>query len=288
MFLFVGMKSTPSMYSVAGVARFESDWMTLRSIRLAYRVYARYTVSTPMITASSVFILPPPTSVGRRCRRSRRRLVFLSSKRLGNQRVDPREVRSHVACAVDAERGVAADPPEQRLEEPLDGRRIDEPDTDARAELLRQGMRPLRELVEFLLQILRKPGLQHFPLHLLPEPHDLPGHFAVLSVVVLSGDVGDDVDADGAVQGHRGHRPPSPDEPLTTGHGCENTTIGERPGPNFRGAMTMGNDRWLELDDEALERLLVERWLTRGVTLAVILIAAIAATWLGLRGVETL
>ena len=34
----------------------------------------------------------------------------------------------------------------------------------------------------------------------------------------------------------------------------------------------MGNDRWLELDDEALERLLVERWLTRGVTLAVILI----------------
>jgi len=52
--------------------------------------------------------------------------------------------------------------------------------------------------------------------------------------------------------------------------------------------MTMGNDRWLELDDGALERLLVERWLTRGVTLAVILIAAIAATWLGLRGVETL
>ena len=47
----------------------------------------------------------------------------------------------------------------------------------------------------------------------------------------------------------------------------------------------MGNDRWREMDDEALERLLVERWLTRGVTLAVILIAA---TWLGLRGVETL
>ncbi len=50
----------------------------------------------------------------------------------------------------------------------------------------------------------------------------------------------------------------------------------------------MGDDSWRGLDDQALERLLVERWLLRGATLAVILLAAIGATWLGLHGVETL
>ena len=49
----------------------------------------------------------------------------------------------------------------------------------------------------------------------------------------------------------------------------------------------MRDDTWRQLDDEALERLLIERWLLRGATLAVILLAAIAATWLGIRGVET-
>lgn len=49
----------------------------------------------------------------------------------------------------------------------------------------------------------------------------------------------------------------------------------------------MSDDAWRELDDEALERLLIERWLMRGATLAVILLAAITATWLGIRGVET-
>jgi hypothetical protein len=50
----------------------------------------------------------------------------------------------------------------------------------------------------------------------------------------------------------------------------------------------MRDDSWRTLDDEALERLLVERWLLRGATLAIILVAAIGATFLGLRGVETL
>ena len=49
----------------------------------------------------------------------------------------------------------------------------------------------------------------------------------------------------------------------------------------------MPDDAWRHLDDEALERLLIERWLRRGVVLAVILLAAIGATWLGIRGVET-
>ncbi|PYM39819.1 MAG: hypothetical protein DME12_18095 [Candidatus Rokuibacteriota bacterium] len=49
----------------------------------------------------------------------------------------------------------------------------------------------------------------------------------------------------------------------------------------------MRDDGWRTLDDEALERLLIERWLLRGATLALILVAAIGATYLGLRGVET-
>ena len=49
----------------------------------------------------------------------------------------------------------------------------------------------------------------------------------------------------------------------------------------------MREESWRDLDDEALEGLLVERWLLRGAMLAVILLAAIAATYLGLRGVET-
>lgn len=50
----------------------------------------------------------------------------------------------------------------------------------------------------------------------------------------------------------------------------------------------MPDERWRELDDDALEGLLVERWLYRGMTLGVILVAAVAATWLGARGVTTL
>ena len=50
----------------------------------------------------------------------------------------------------------------------------------------------------------------------------------------------------------------------------------------------MRDDNWRTLDDEALERLLIERWLLRGATLAVVLVAAIGVTYLGLRGVETL
>jgi len=49
----------------------------------------------------------------------------------------------------------------------------------------------------------------------------------------------------------------------------------------------MRDETWRRLDDEGLERLLIERWLLRGATLAIILLAAIATTWLGLRGVET-
>ena len=45
---------------------------------------------------------------------------------------------------------------------------------------------------------------------------------------------------------------------------------------------------WLDKDDEALERILVERWLYRGAMLAVMLLSAIISTYLGVQGVTTL
>jgi hypothetical protein len=45
------------------------------------------------------------------------------------------------------------------------------------------------------------------------------------------------------------------------------------------------NDDWRGLDDEALERLLVERWLYRGILLGVMLLASIITSYLGIRGI---
>ena len=50
----------------------------------------------------------------------------------------------------------------------------------------------------------------------------------------------------------------------------------------------MGNEDWLKLDDDGLERLLLERWLYRGAMLGVMLVAAIATTYLGVQGVTSL
>lgn len=50
----------------------------------------------------------------------------------------------------------------------------------------------------------------------------------------------------------------------------------------------MRDGEWQALDDEALQRLLVERWLYRGAMLAVIFTAALAVTWLGTRGLRGL
>lgn len=50
----------------------------------------------------------------------------------------------------------------------------------------------------------------------------------------------------------------------------------------------MRDDEWQTLGDEALERLLIERWLHRGLMLAVIFLAAVIVTYLGIRGVEGL
>lgn len=46
----------------------------------------------------------------------------------------------------------------------------------------------------------------------------------------------------------------------------------------------MRDEEWRGLDEAALERALIERWLYRGAMLGVILLSAIAVTYLGLRG----
>lgn len=49
----------------------------------------------------------------------------------------------------------------------------------------------------------------------------------------------------------------------------------------------MKDPEWLSLDDEALERLLVDRWRYRGVMLAVMLVAAIVAAYVWSRGITS-
>ena len=50
----------------------------------------------------------------------------------------------------------------------------------------------------------------------------------------------------------------------------------------------MRDEDWLKLNDDGLERLLLERWLYRGALLGVMLVAAIAVTYLGIQGVTSL
>ena len=48
----------------------------------------------------------------------------------------------------------------------------------------------------------------------------------------------------------------------------------------------MRDDEWRRWDDHRLEQLLIERWLYRGMMLAVILVAGIVTTYLGSRGLS--
>lgn len=50
----------------------------------------------------------------------------------------------------------------------------------------------------------------------------------------------------------------------------------------------MKDSEWSNLDDESLESLLIERWVLRGVLLAVMFAAAIATTYWGMEGISTL
>src|SRR5262245_27897349 len=52
-------------------------------------------------------------------------------------------------------------------------------------------------------------------------------------------------------------------------------------------ADAMRDQDWRGLDDEALGRLLVERWLYRGLLLGLILVAAIVVTYTGARGLRS-
>ncbi len=50
----------------------------------------------------------------------------------------------------------------------------------------------------------------------------------------------------------------------------------------------MKDPEWQTFDNQALETLLVERWLIRGLMLVVILVAASATTYLGIQDASTL
>ena len=59
--------------------------------------------------------------------------------------------------------------------------------------------------MKLVLEVFGKPRFEQIALHLLPESHDLPGHFAVLSVIELRRDMGDDFDLHGSAEGIGGH-----------------------------------------------------------------------------------
>lgn len=46
----------------------------------------------------------------------------------------------------------------------------------------------------------------------------------------------------------------------------------------------MRDEDWERLDDDRLERILIERWLYRGLMLGVIFLSALAVTWLASQG----
>jgi hypothetical protein len=50
----------------------------------------------------------------------------------------------------------------------------------------------------------------------------------------------------------------------------------------------MNDSEWLEQKDDALEKLLVERWLFRGVLLVVMMTAAVLTTYVGMQGLHTI
>src|ERR687887_1985418 len=107
-----------------------------------------------MMTANKVFILPPPESVGRRCRGRDPRFSLLSSERLQDQGVDPGEIRADVSLTFDREGRVAPEPMEEGLEEALDRRGVDQSDAHAIGELPGECVRPLREAVKLRLEVI--------------------------------------------------------------------------------------------------------------------------------------
>lgn len=129
---------------------------------------------------------------------------------LGDESFHSSEVGADVALAIYHEGRISADAIEQRLDKPLEGSHVYQAERDLLAEPFRESVGPLGKGVKLLRQVIREPRLQLIPVHLAAQPHDLPGHLAVLSVVVVGRDVGDNLDANrvGTLTGP--HEPPSP------------------------------------------------------------------------------
>jgi hypothetical protein len=113
---------------------------------------------------------------------------------LGYERVHTGEVATDVLSAVHHEGGITMEAAEQRPEESLYGGRVHEPHRDTRSESLGKPTGPLRKGMELGGEIVRQAAIELFSMHLLPQPGDLPGHLAMLSVLVVSRDVRDDFD----------------------------------------------------------------------------------------------
>ena len=98
---------------------------------------------------------------------------------------------------------------EQGLEESLDRGGVNEPQGDARSVSPREPLSPLGKGVKLGGKIGRESAFQLLLVHLPSQPGDLPGHFTVLSVLVVGRDVGDNFNANRSIQEISGHILPS-------------------------------------------------------------------------------
>ena len=80
-------------------------------------------------------------------------------------------------------------------------------------------------------------------------------------------------------------RPSTASHSLPIGENCRDTIWARRQPQGPWRPSRVRDEEWQGLADEALERLLIERWLYRGMMLGVIFLSAIVATYLGIRGI---
>jgi hypothetical protein len=222
----------------------------------------------------------------------------------GYEGIHAGEVGTDVLSAIHHKRGISAKPTEQRSKESFHGGSVHEPHRDTRAETLGELTGPVGEQMELSREVVRQAAIELFSVHLLPQPGDLPGHLAMLSVLVVGGDIGDDFHTNRSASGIRCHgsfalhgltrtlrilyRLPSTCNSANdlVSRMRENSQAAHRslsgPSPIMR------DEDWLGKDSAALEQLLVERWLYRGGMLGVMFLSAILTTYLGIRGISTL
>lgn len=91
-------------------------------------------------------------------------------------------------------------------------------------------MSPLGERVKLGGEVIRESALELLSVHLRANPGNLPGHLTVLSMLVVGGNVGDDLNANRSVRTITGHPLPPPQARLTRSEQILYPRTGKRKG----------------------------------------------------------